>query len=264
MFRFLIYSNIWISIGSALLTYLVYIINDTNPNYNYVGFVFFSTLFSYLLQRLVRIKKIAKTSPNSWVVLNKKTAISLLIVSFIGAVFCFSRFYSTNPFILYWILILGIVSTGYSVADFRDLPYFKIIMIASSWGIACGVIHLILIESYELNTAILNFGWVFCYILAITIPFDIRDLGIDEERKKTIPQWVGIKNSKIIALLFLLFSILIFGFLSSPLQLMAYIISSFFSGYLIYNSNKNRSDIYFTFLIDGHIIFQFLLIFFLS
>ena len=137
-------------------------------------------------------------------------------------------------------------------------------MIASSWGIACGVIHLILIESYELNTAILNFGWVFCYILAITIPFDIRDLGIDEERKKTIPQWVGIKNSKIIALLFLLFSILIFGFLSSPLQLMAYIISSFFSGYLIYNSNKNRSDIYFTFLIDGHIIFQFLLIFFLS
>lgn len=264
MFRFLIYSNIWISIGSALLTYLIYIINDIKPNYSYIGFVFFSTLFSYLLQRVARVKKIAKTSPKSWVVLNKKAAVLLLIVSFVGAFLCFSRFYSTNPFIFYWILILGIISTGYSIADFRDVPYLKIIMIAASWGITCGTIPLFLIKSYELNSVILNFSWVFCYLLAITIPFDIRDLGIDEERKKTIPQWVGIKISKIIALSFLIFSILIFGFLSSPIQLVGYVVSSLFSGYLIYNSNKNRPDIYFTFFIDGHIIFQFFLILYLS
>ncbi len=100
--------------------------------------------------------------------------------------------------------------------------------------------------------------------MAITIPFDIRDLGLDEDKKRTIPQVMGVTNAKTSALVILGISLVLFQSIFNPLQSILYIISSLISGYLIYNSNKGSPDIYFTLWIDGHIIFQFLLIFFLS
>ena len=41
-------------------------------------------------------------------------------------------------------------------------------------------------------------------VLAITIPFDIRDLGLDKEDLATLPQVFGIKKSKIVGLVALL------------------------------------------------------------
>ena len=47
----------------------------------------------------------------------------------------------------------------------------------------------------------------FCFVLAITIPFDIRDLKYDDKRIKTIPILFGVAGSKLIAYCFVLLSI---------------------------------------------------------
>jgi hypothetical protein len=74
---------------------------------------------------------------------------------------------------------------------------------------------------------------------------------------------MGISKAKISALIILGISFVLFLSIFNPLQSIIYGVSSLFSGYLISKSSKLKLDIYFTFYIDGHIIFQFLLIFFL-
>ena len=262
LIQFIVYSNIWISIGAAFLCWQIFYLNELDTNYSYLFFTFFSTLFSYNLQRLARIKSITKQTPNSWVVKHKREANILLAISFVGAM-CTAPVFN-YPFTLFWLVVLGIVSAGYSYKNFRDIPYLKIILISISWGIACVVIPFIIDGNYQLSTLFLNFCIITLYITAITIPFDIRDLSLDENTKKTVPQIVGVTKAKNLALLLLGISILLFAFQFTILQTAIYCIGSLFAGYLIQNSNISKEDFYYTLFIDGHIILQFLLIFFLS
>jgi hypothetical protein len=223
--------------------------------------VFFSTLVSYTLQRLFRLKSIAQYNNKAWVVENKKTAIFLTIIGIIGTLFTLPQFLSFS--VLIWLIPSGIVSLLYSLKRLRDIPYLKIFLISISWGVICGVIPFIIEKNYDIELILFNFTIITCYITAITIPFDIRDLGLDEDTKRTIPQVMGIPRAKTSALIILGISIVLFLFIFNPLQSIIYGISSLFSGYLIYKSSSLKPDIYFTLYIDGHIIFQFLLIFLL-
>lgn len=259
LIQFIVYSNLWISIGSAFLCWQIFILNGLEINIRFLFFVFFCTLFSYNFQRTSRIKKLEIQLPNSWVVQNKNIAYFILGVSVLGAIATVPIF--NAPFSLFWIFVLGIVSGGYSYRGFRDVPYLKIILISASWGITCGILPFIISKNPSAYLIFMNFSLVFCYILSITIPFDIRDLEVDEKTKRTIPQILGVNKAKFSAFISLIVSIIIALFIFSPFQSFIYFVSSIFSGYLIYNSNKNKPDIYFSFFIDGHIIFQFILIF---
>ena len=135
-------------------------------------------------------------------------------------------------------------------------------MIAASWGIACGIIPLIIADNQSISLHLFSFGWIFCYIMAITIPFDIRDLEIDEKKKKTIPQWVGIKNAKLISYLFLCIAIALIGANLSFMPFLIMTVSFITAGMLVYFSSPTNHDYYFSFFIDGHIILQFLLVYF--
>jgi len=222
--------------------------------------VFFSTLFSYNFQRITRHKKIAVSTPNAWVVENKKVAKCLLFISLIGA-FVFVPIFE-QPFALGWMVLLGIVSFGYSYRKLRDIPHLKIILIAASWGIACGIIPLEILGYSSVMPFLLSFGWIFLYILAITIPFDIRDLAIDEKSKKTLPQWLGVQSAKLVALICLLFSWVLLWSLIPLYVWIGFLVSFILAGLLIIKSNSSRKDFYYTFLVDGHIILQFLIVYF--
>jgi hypothetical protein len=257
--KFLVYSNIWISAGAALLTLLSFRLYGYNPDYKFAGFVFFSTLFSYNFQRVSRLKNIAVQSPDSWVVNHSSIAKLLLVVSFLGAIILVPDF--NYPFVLFWLIMAGLISFGYSFGNFRNIPYLKILLISVSWVIICGIIPQVISDS-SLPTSP-SFLWIFFYILAITIPFDIRDLGIDEDSKKTIPQWIGTNKAKKIAWISLGISFLFILTFSSLIVSGLFLLNFLIVGYLINESSEKKEDLYFTFLIDGHIILQFLLVYFL-
>mgnify|MGYP000548405160 CR=1 FL=1 len=259
--KFLVYSNSWISIGAFLITLLSFKVFGTDPNIKFCVFIFFSTLFSYNFQRITRLKKIAKLSPDAWIVKNSFIAKIILVASGIGAISFVPIFEA--PFTLMWLIILGVISLGYSYRNLRDLPYIKIVLIAVSWGITSAILPLVIAGNQPLSKFVISFGWIFFYIIAITIPFDIRDIGIDEDSKKTIPQWVGVKRAKIVAYLCLMVSFIFIAFSLSLLGAISLFISYIIAGFLIKNSSEKRNDLYFSFLIDGHIIFQFLMVYFL-
>jgi len=92
----------------------------------------------------------------------------------------------------------------------RSLPGLKLFVIALVWA---GVTVL-----FPLSASGIALGegeWVvfaqrFLLILAITLPFDIRDLQLDDEQLATLPQTLGVNNSKWVGLLALSAFVLLF------------------------------------------------------
>jgi len=249
-----VYSNLLIALGSVAICVQVFFINELDFNYFYWIFVFSSTFVSYNLQRLIRIKEIQIFNPKSWVFLHTKLLWFLTGVATFVALFSLSHFWTIS--ILIWLVPVAIISLLYSYKGLRNIPYLKIFLISISWGIVCGILPFVVANEIDLNTILLNFSLVFLYIFSITIPFDIRDKGLDEDNKRTIPQVVGVKNAKITSLIslgiYLIISVYLFPFYTLP-----FLLSVISAGGLIYFSDEKRNNLYYSFWIDGHILFQF-------
>jgi 4-hydroxybenzoate polyprenyltransferase len=98
----------------------------------------------------------------------------------------------------------------------------------------------------------------FLFIIAITLPFDIRDYRIDQEKSLiTTPQVIGIRWTKIMAIIFLLaFTLLFLFFIKSWYVLFL----STLTGHLIINSSPQKKEHYYTFLLDGTILIYFIIV----
>jgi 4-hydroxybenzoate polyprenyltransferase len=91
----------------------------------------------------------------------------------------------------------------------RNVSRLKLFLIAFSWtGVT--VLFPLIQEDLTLKTEnYTTFILRFLFVLAITIPFDIRDMHIDPKNLQTIPQKFGIKTAKNIILFLVMLFILI-------------------------------------------------------
>ncbi len=112
------------------------------------------------------------------------------------------------------LLISGIIGISYSYKlkkweySIRDIPFVKTFIVVFIWTFVCCVFPWL--NSKE-NTIFSPFLlWHFVYIFAIALAFDIRDVGIDHHERKTLPQVVGIKTSKIVVSASLLLFLVVF------------------------------------------------------
>ena len=139
-------------------------------------------------------------------------------------------------------------------------------MIAIVWGVVT-VILPALEDFYLDNLSVWLMFFERClFVFAITIPFDIRDLKIDAHTDvKTLPAHFGIRRSKTLAYITLLF-VLILAFCSYSLGFYSIIvlvmlsISVVTSAFLIEYADRVQHDYYFTGLVDGTMLIQPLLI----
>ena len=102
--------------------------------------------------------------------------------------------------------ISGAISVFYVLKingkNMREIPVIKIHLIAVSWVF---VLFLFPIFNESISLDFLSIALPhYLYIVAVTIPFDIRDLKYDDPSHKTIPQLIGFRKSKMIAVLLLL------------------------------------------------------------
>ncbi len=104
------------------------------------------------------------------------------------------------------------------------------------------------------------------FIFAVTLPFDIRDYFSDMKTEvATLPQILGVKNARLLALL----CIVAFGFIAYlqfyPNYLQAFWaleITMLVSAALIYYSSPQRHEYFFAAALDGTLILQMLLLLF--
>ena len=251
-FNFIIYSNIFVAFCVLSLTLSSEILLKTNYFSKISEFVFFSTLFIYNFQRIIRIRKGQNHSRKNWTYKNKNLIYLLMTI---GSVMSFYRFIDFNLNTQIAIVISGVLSILYPFG-IRKVPFSKIFVISLVWTIST-MLLLVLENKIEISqNIILHLLSRFLFVFAITIPFDVRDIKYDQNNLKTIPIVFGVKKSIIISLVSLLISEVIFVYLNIKhllsLTIFIGIIPTYiFSIYLIINSSNKESDFYFSFWVES-------------
>ena len=270
--QFFIYSNVFVSFCVLVLCQSTSIIIGVDSSH-LLTFVFFSTLFVYNFQRMVRFSPNKEQSAHlDWLNKNRLFIIIITVISlFLSVYYALSLSFST----FYFLIPISIISLSYPIkiiplagqkVSLRELPRAKIFLIALVWSIVSVVLVTLENKSFYSLDTLLLFISRFSFVLAITIPFDIRDLKYDDLSLKTIPQIFGEQKAKMIALyclaFFELISILHFFIGDFSWQLLlALILTSLLSGILIIKSSQEKNNLYFSFWVEGASIIMYLLLF---
>lgn len=223
----------------------------------YGFFSFFSTLAVYNGQRLFKAKSLEQTPWLKWVEDNRTGLLLLSFISGIGACVTLLLLPKIEPITLVLLGWSGLISTLYVLkikgTNMRQIPHLKIHLIAISW-VAVVIVFPSINESKG-ETLLWSAVAHYLYVLAVTIPFDIRDLKYDSHKQRTIPQVVGVTASKVISIVFLVcFSVIMLCCVEGYLLLNPwFLVSILVQMGLVLFMNERRSDLYCAGLIDGSI-----------
>lgn len=253
--------------GAVALTLNFYVITNEYPNLNVLGFVFSSTLFTYNFQRLLKIYfKINGSGERVvWILTHKISVYTLTLLSFLSTLY-FTFIFFERVWILFF--ISGIVSFFYvwkipllNGKNLRDLPGVKIYLIAFVWVIICVIMPIVLSDNIQINrNAFLISLALFIFIISITIPFDIRDVSLDELSKKTIPQLIGVNSAVYLSIGLLVLSQILLQFLI-PFNLGIWIFT-LIGVLVLYQSKRKQQELFFSYVIDGLFLLQIGLLYF--
>lgn len=245
--KYLIDTNLWVSCCfTALLAFFQ--LSFYQINWLVLGIGFFGTLSIYNFTRIKNTQHLWQ-----WKELFQPKILLAHLSFAVTMVFILLRGFESIVF--YYLALLGCISFCYSMPfskwGLRGIPFLKIFLIASIWsGISIG---LLLMVHHDIFTHPFLLLSVFCYVIGITIPFDIRDQSTDEASLKTIPQSIGHKKSIILALAALLAS----GcFFYSEVQEWSITCYSWMAGLavalvLVGFTTKEREGFYYSFWIEG-------------
>ena len=199
-FELYIFGNIQVAFAAWALTKLTLFQLNINENYTAI-FVASSTLVSYNFIRLYRFQTIDSWF-SLWITKNKKSLITLLIIGLFGMFF--TLFYiSLKAFLI--LIPFSFLTIFYSLPlrsiPIRKIPFIKIFAIAISWAGATVLFPLASVNiNLWTNEIVTLFFQRFLFTIIITIPFDIRDISYDKKSLQTLPQVIGIRNSKLLGM----------------------------------------------------------------
>lgn len=279
--NFVLYSNLWISIAAITMTAKTLFLLDL-PFMEWTmiyGFVFSATLFIYAGHRVIGLQKSQQFKDKGRYKVIADYQSHIVIYAILGGIgtLVSASFLSWKS--LGMMTIPGLISLGYvfpilankEKKRLRDIDDIKIYFVALVWMVVSVILPFVENEAKDYGFLIISCLEVFFFVFAITIPFDIRDLNIDDTNNvKTIPARIGAVKAKKIAILLLLLSYILIIVnvychnltpFSSVSLLLPYSIAYFITFLLICYSGRDKEDYYYTGFLDGTmILLPFLLI----
>lgn len=258
IFSFYINSSIHVALTASAFTWITMLQFEMAFDKNSLCFVFFASITAY---NFVKYFGLAKFHHRG--LTNRLQIIQLFSVfSFFGMVYYAFQLH-TNALIL--ICVLGVITFLYAIPlmpkyylfdeqqNLRQIGGLKIYVIGLVWTATTVLLPILNIqEDFTLDIYITAFQR-FCLILALMLPFEIRDLNYDSLKLATIPQKIGIKKTKIIGVLLLV----VFMFLEffkdelSGNSTISIVIITFLSVLFLIFSNKNQSEYYSAFWVES-------------
>lgn len=205
----ILYYNVILCVAALLLTFSAQIQLEFSPLFRpYFILIFFATLFEYNRTRLIASLKQNKIQYPDFLLLLFSIS-GILIIS-----------WQTKPEILLTFLVLGIITTFYNlpfhgkrnqIFNLRQIPYLKTFLIAFVWsGLTIFLPALDSGISLFDSKVILLFSERFLFIMAVAIPFDIRDMNEDLNSKlKTIPILISPRKAIFLSYMALIISFVI-------------------------------------------------------
>ncbi len=269
----ILYGNFWIAFGSLALLWQTTLIYQQRFRFDALtGFAFFGTLFLYALHRIVGMSKAHASFQLARYTVITAHKRHIEWYAGIGAIVAIFSFFQLNRSTQLALIIPGIISLGYVLPilgnkkRLRDLNDIKIFLVAIVWAWITVLLPAIEYGLLPYKGILLTFIERALFIFAITLPFDIRDLRVDEQSAvRTLPAKWGVERTKNIAVGMIGVSLIINIFCwqqfyySIPIMV-ALIITYLATIILIKKITPQRSDYFYTGLMDGTMILSGLLV----
>lgn len=263
LFALYINSSLHVALAVTAFTLITYFVYGIEVNRDLVIFIFFSTITGY---NFVKYSGIAQLHHLSLT----RNLRYIQIFSF----FCFiALIYFALQLQLRTLIataILGLFTLLYAVPVFskkrnlRSLPGLKIFVIAIVWAGSTVILPSIEAEKVLDLRIILDTLQRFMLVVALTLPFEIRDLRFDESELDTIPQKLGVQKTRIfgVCLLVLIFFIELFQRSFQNLEFAVLSLILVISGVMLWAARRIQHRYYASFWVEAVPIFYLLLLLF--
>ncbi|WP_336126931.1 hypothetical protein [Mesoflavibacter sp. CH_XMU1422-2] len=266
---FYINSSIHVALAVYALSWITLLVFNLPYDENILYFNFYATITGYNFVKYFGIAKWHHRSLAKWLkVIQVFSFFSFLLMLF----YAFRLEYK----VMVVLTGLGLITFLYAIPflpkqmyldehqNLRQISGLKVYIIAAVWAFTTVVLP-ILNNNQELETKV----WItvlqnFVFVLALMIPFEIRDLKYDSIKLATIPQQIGIKKTKILGVLLLFFFLGLNVFKEEILIHFLYkeVIVAFVLMLFILFSTKNRNKYYASFWVEALPILWLLLMLF--
>jgi len=266
---FYIFSNIHVSIAGFSLTKITLLKFGIVDNLTPI-FVALSIVISYNFIRFFEIKGNSLNWFKNWFFEHKNvlSLISFLSIILLIYITFFSKFNLKAILVLLpfafmtFFYVVPLFKIGNIEVSFRNFPSIKIVSIAFAWA---GIT--VLFPLYEANfeftsNVYIEFLQRFLLLMAITLPFDIRDVTFDSKSLRTLPQVFGVEKSKIVGYVLLILTVLVEflkdNFSNSEMYMLIFV--SFVTALFLIFSSPKRTRYYTSFWVEAIPILWFILI----
>ncbi|WP_386809823.1 hypothetical protein [Lutibacter holmesii] len=202
----------------------------------------------------------------AWFLNHKNNLIAVTIFSLFGIGYVLF-FTSLNVESLLILLPFAFMTVFYVVpifkkrnieVSFRNFPGIKIFSIAFAWA-GVTVFFPLYEKGFVFNTSVcIEFVQRVLFLIAITLPFDIRDLQLDSKQLRTIPQVLGVKYTKILGTILIVIFVLL-GFVQKN-NVSTTVIIAIITLLFLWFSNVHKSTFYASFWVEAIPIFWLCLI----
>lgn len=257
-FDFYINSSIHVALSVFSMTYVSLLELRLPTDWNLLYFVFFSTITGYNFVKFFGVAKFHHRSLAHWLRI-------IQVFSFVCFLIMIWFALQLELETLMCIGIFGAVTFLYAIPflpkrffidqqkNLREVGGLKVYVIGLVWG---GVT--VLLPVLDSNQPFDGDVWItaiqrFVLVMMLMLPFEIRDLQYDSLKLSTIPQKIGVKNTKIIGVLLgMVFMMLEFfkDTLNQKLVALTLAVALITLLFIVF-ANRNRSDYYSSFWVES-------------
>jgi len=259
LFDFYVNASIHVSFSVLALVLMTNHMFGLSFNFATAGFAFFGTMFAYnFIKYAELIQRIQRRSKYLVAIFIAGTTAFLLC-----AYFFFKLRFTTQlaSVIFFGLTFLYAVPVFSKDQNFRNFSGIKIYIVALCWAGVTTLLPLLDAEVALTFAMFLKFIQRFVLIITLILIFEIIDLRHDAAELQTVPQKIGVKQTKILGLgLLVLFYFLEFfqhSFVAEQLiiNLILIVVTALFTIF----ANPNRSQYYTSFWVEIIPIFWLLL-----
>lgn len=258
LFDFYINSSIHVALAVLAMTYVTLLELNLPTDWGLLFFVFFSSITGYNFVKYFGLAKFHHRRLATWLKIIQVFSLVCFLLMLWFAL-------QLKLLTLVYIAVFAMVTFLYAIPflprhlfmdqqkNLRDIGGLKVYVIAMVWA---GVT--VLLPALNNNLRFSTDVWImagqrFILVMLLMLPFEIRDLQYDSLKLSTIPQKIGVKNTKIMGLLMgVLFFILEFlkDEVSYKLIIMTLAVTLVILIFIAF-SNKSRSDYFSSFWVES-------------
>lgn len=143
----------------------------------------------------------------------------------------------------FFIVILGLLYNSYFLENYiRKVPLLKVFYVGFTWAL---INSWLILPEFHFTIFLISLF----FVTALVLPFDIRDMKVDDV--VTFPRLIGVENTKYLAYFLIFLSLMISIFYLKTEFAISFALTSIFTYILIYFSENSNKDSYFSFWVES-------------